>query len=282
MYSIERMSKVLRVSRSSYYYWLNRKKSKRLIENENLSKKIKSIYTSSKDRYGSPKITKELHKSGIFISRPRVSRLMRKAGLRSIVTKKFKVCTTDSKHNNPVAPNLLNRQFTSTAPGKVWVSDITYVNIGSKWLYLTIIMDLYDRSIVGWSLSKTLKTKDTVLAAWKMAITNRGIEVGLIFHSDRGVQYTSKETIKVLKEKNKNVIQSMSRKGNCWDNAVAENFFKIIKSELINHKKYNSFYEAEIEIFEFIEVWYNRKRSHQKLGYLSPYQFRLKHYLKAA
>lgn len=276
------MCKVFSISKSGYYHWRQRKPSNRCQTNEAILSIIKEIYNTSKGRYGSPKITQELQKKGIKVSRPRVARLMKKSGLKSIVHKKYRVCTTNSNHNNPIAPNLLDRQFDVAAPGKVWVSDITYIWTNESWLYLTIIMDLFDRKIVGWSLSHTMATRDTVLPAWQMAVKNRKLERGLIFHSDRGIQYASNEFIKTLKEKKKRVLQSMSRKGNCWDNAVAESFFKILKSELIYHENYQTKRQAKIAIFEFIEIWYNRKRSHQKLGYLSPFEFEKKYYLNVA
>lgn len=281
-FTIEKMCRVFKVSRSSYYAWLKRPVSKTKQKNQLLKQEIKNIFKTSRQRYGSPKITYELEKKGIKVSRPRVARLMRQMGLKSIIKRRFRVCTTDSNHNNPIAENLLDRNFTVEAPSKVWVSDITYIPIRQGWLYLTIVMDLFDRRIIGWSLSKTMRTIDTVIPAVNMAFYNRPTQSKLIFHSDRGVQYTSRENIKTLKEKNKNVILSMSRKGNCWDNAVAESFFKIIKSELIHHIKFHSASQARLAVFEFIEIWYNRKRSHQKLGYLSPLEFEQKYFLNAA
>jgi len=276
------MCRVLKVSRSSYYRWLNRTPSKREIETEKVIGLIHQIYEDSRGRYGSPKITEELNKQGIKISRPRVARLMKKEGLMSIIHRKYKVCTTDSNHNNPVAKNLLDQNFSVSSPGNVWVSDITYIPTDQGWLYLTIIMDLFDRKIIGWALSSTLKTTDTVIPAFKMANINRKINKKLIFHSDRGVQYTSNEFKHLLNQTHKNIKQSMSRKGNCYDNAVAENFFKIIKSELIYHETYKNHQEAKMDIFEFIEIWYNRKRSHQKLQYMTPVEFENKYYLTAA
>lgn len=265
------MCKVLGVSRSGYYHWLNRKPSKLAIETDNIKKEIKSIYQESKGRYGSPKITMELKFKGIKVSRPRVARIMRSEGLRSIIKKKYKVSTTNSKHNYPISKNHLNRNFRTQRKGQAWVSDITYIHTKQGWLYLTIIMDLYDRKVVGWALSDNMTTEDTIVAAWKMAIINRPISSPLIFHSDRGIQYASQEFRRILT--GKMITQSMSRKGNCWDNAVAENFFKILKSELIFHRYYLNHWYAKNEIFEFIEIWYNRKRRHSYLGYLTPDEF---------
>lgn len=238
------------------------------------------VYKESKSRYGSPKITKELLGKGWKISRPRVARIMRLEGLRSIICKKYRGVTTDSKHNFPIAENHLKRDFHASSPGHKWVSDITYIPTSQGWMYLTIIMDLYDRKIIGWSLSTTMTTQDTIMIAWRMAILNRPINQTLIFHSDRGVQYASNVFSERLK--NQSIIQSMSRKGNCWDNAVAENFFKILKSELVKHATFPSVHQAKIDLFEFIEIWYNRKRIHSSLGYKTPEEFGTINYSKCA
>lgn len=230
------------------------------------------IYQQSKCRYGSPKIADELRDNGWKVSRPRVARIMRSEGIRSIVNKKFKVLTTDSNHNFPIAENVLNRVFSAEASGRKWVSDITYIPTHQGWMYLTIIMDLYDRKIIGWALSTTMTSQATILAAWRMAVLNRPIMKGqLIFHSDRGVQYASHAFTNMLRYYK--VTQSMSRKGNCWDNAVAENFFRILKSEMVRHTRFYSILQAKAAVFEFIEIWYNRKRKHAYLGYLSPEQY---------
>jgi len=279
-FAIEKMCKTFKISRSGYYDWLYRKPSARVMENRKIKEMIKRIYTESKGRYGSPKITEELRLQGMKLSRPRVARLMRSEGIRSIIHKKFRVVTTDSNHNYPIAPNHLKRNFKTEEPGKVWVSDITYIRTEQGWLYLTIIMDLFDRKIIGWSLSKTLTTKDTVLAAWRMALANRPPRGKLIFHSDRGIQYASHEFTNELSKKS--VIRSMSRKADCWDNAVAENFFKILKSELVYNAKFITVQQAKCEVFEFIEIWYNRKRIHAYLGYHTPEQFGNKHFFNAA
>ena len=205
---------------------------------------------------------------------------MRAANIKSIVHRKFKVVTTDSNHNYPVAENLLNRNFTPSNIGRAWVSDITYIKTLEGWLYLTVILDLADRKVIGWALSQTMKACDTVIAAWKMAIKNRPITVELIFHSDRGVQYACHEFRHILKVYPL-VIQSMSRKANCWDNAVAESFFKTLKLELVNQIESKTIAATKIEVFEFIEIWrpplrYNRKRIHASLGYLTPMEFEAK------
>lgn len=271
---------MLKVTKSGYYNWLVRKPSLRALYRQELIQEINSIYRKSKSRYGSPKIARELHDRGWNVSRPRVARIMRSEGLRSIICKKFRVVTTDSKHNYPIAENHLDRDFYASEPAHKWVSDITYVPSVKGWVFLTIIMDLYDRKIVGWSLSTTMTAQDTVLAAWRMALLNRPIGKQLVFHSDRGVQYACQAFTNKLKMNN--VIQSMSRKGNCWDNAVAESFFKILKSELVKHTNFLSIVNAKTEIFDFIEIWYNRKRKHSSLGYKTPEQFNKINYLKCA
>ncbi len=262
------MCKVLKVSRSGYYFWLTKKPSKRAIENRALSDQIRKIHKQSRQTYGSPRITAELNSGKIQASRPRVARIMKKEGIRSKTVKKFRV-TTDSKHQYRVVENKLNRQFKVDELGKVWVSDITYIRTGQGWLYLTIILDLADRKVIGWSLSNTLKAYDTVIPAWRMAVINRPFTGRLIFHSDRGVQYCCHEFSGLLGSYQL-VSRSMSRKGDCWDNAVAESFFKTLKTELIYHCKYQTRQKAKLAVFEYIETWYNKKRRHSALGYLSP------------
>jgi len=279
-FSIEKMSKVLNISRSGYYDWLDRKPSKRFVENMELRTKINSIYQDSKCRYGSPKITLELKELGMQVSRPRVARIMRLEGIKSITHKKFRVSTTDSNHDYPVAENHLDRDFSASEPAQKWVSDLTYIWTKQGWLYLTIILDLYDRKIIGWALSDNMTTDDTVVRAWEMAIRNRPIINQLIFHSDRGVQYAAHKFRALLKLNS--VLQSMSRKGNCWDNAVAESFFKILKSEMVNHYQFKTIWQAKNLVFEYIEGWYNRKRKHGYLGHKTPEEFGAINYLKCA
>jgi len=260
IFPIEKMCKVLGVSRSSYYSWLSRDPSKRSVENEELSNHIKKIYELSKRTYGSPRVTIKLQEEGLHVSRRRVARLMKRQNLKSIIRKKW-VITTDSRHNYPVVENKLNRDFNVTRPGQVWVSDITYIKTLQGWLYLTVIIDLYDRKVIGWSFSRSLKAALTTIPAWKMAVRNRLITQKLIFHSDRGVQYACHE-FKNLLSSFKLVERSMSRKGDCWDNAVAESFFKTLKVEHIYHHNYKTFKEAELSVFEYIEAWYNVNRIH--------------------
>jgi putative transposase len=220
------MCKVLSVSKSGFYKWLNRKPSRRDIENDFLLEEIRKVHKNSYWTYGSPRIAAELNSRDIKVSRPRVARIMKSEGIKSRIRRKF-VNTTDSKHGFVISENLLNREFSVTELGKVWISDITYIKTAAGWLYLTIIMDLADRKIIGWALSKGMSAEETVIKAFLMAIKNRAILKGLIFHSDRGVQYACKEFRSLLESYS--VTQSMSRKGNCWDNAVAESFFKSLK-----------------------------------------------------
>ncbi len=194
---------------------------------------------------------------------------MKEMGLRCKATKKF-VATTDSKHNDPVAANLLDRQFSVSAPNRVWVSDITYLKIGRKWHYLTVFIDLYSRIVVGWDLSSSLARYST-LKAFKKGIIRRNPSKGLMVHSDRGVQYASSAFRSILTRNG--FVQSMSRKGNCWDNAVAESFFHTLKTQLIHHVKFKNRKEAERELFIYIEAYYNRRRRHSTNGYLSPAEF---------
>lgn len=224
--------------------------------------------------YGSPRITEALKRKGISISRPRVARMMRKAHLRSKVSKKH-VVTTNSKHNFGVAPNHLNRQFEVGKICRAWVSDITYIPTQEGWLYLTTIIDLGDRKVIGWALSKRMHANATVIPAWQMALVNRKPQPGLIFHSDQGVQYACDDFRKAL-AKQKQVIQSMSRKGDCWDNAVAESFFKSLKAEALKGIKFRTRRRAQLAVFQYIEIWYNRKRLHSALGYRTPEEFYLK------
>ena len=248
---------------------MERKPSQRQIENEMIDAEIREIYDGSKGRYGSPKITIELQERGRKVDKNRVARRMREAGLRSKIRRKYRV-TTDSKHQFPVAPNLLARDFTAEVPDKVWVSDITYLATRSGWLYLTVIIDLFSRMVVGWALSSSL-SHEMVVAALKRAVRKRHPGKGLVFHSDRGVQYACTDFRKELSEHG--FIQSMSRKGNCWDNAVAESFFGIMKTELVYHEKYEGHQDTLHSIFEYIEAFYNRERRHSTLGYLCPVEY---------
>lgn len=268
-YRVEEMCRVFEVSRSGYYRWIKRKPSQRQLDNQRLEAQIGEIFAGSKGRYGSPKITRELQAIGRRVGKNRVAKRMRQAGLRSKIRRKYRV-TTDSKHTFPVSPNLLERKFTAAAPDKAWVSDITYLATRTGWLYLTVIIDLFSRLVVGWALSSSL-SHEMVIAALKRAICRRRPGKGLIFHSDRGVQYACADFRKELAEHG--FIQSMSRKADCWDNAVAESFFGIMKTELVYHEKYDGHQDTLNSVFEYIEAFYNRERRHSAVEYLSPAEY---------
>jgi transposase InsO family protein len=263
------MCLVLKVSRSGYYKWLSAVPSKRKLYQDFLKTEIKQVYQASKCRYGSPRITKELNMKGIQVSQPLVAKLMKIEQISSIVRKKYRV-TTNSSHHFAIVENKLNRKFEVEAKNKVWVSDITYISTKEGWLYLTTVIDLFDRKVIGWALSETMKAKDTTISAFKMATINRPLAENkeLIFHSDRGVQYACDDFKMALKQQ-KIVTQSMSRKGNCWDNAVAESFFKTLKTELIYHYRYQTKQQAALSVFEYIETWYNKNRRHKHLNNLT-------------
>ena len=263
------MCQVFKISKSGYYKWLVRVPSKRTLYNQILLEEIKRIYYYSKKRYGSPRIAKELKMLGYMASKQLVRKLMKKEFLQSIVKRKFKI-TTDSSHKYPIVENKLNREFTVSKENLVWVSDITYIKTNQGWLYLTTVIDLFDRKVIGWSLSHTMKAKDTSVKSFKMALLNRPINPNqtLIYHSDRGIQYACEEFVCEL-NKHKSIIRSMSRKGNCWDNAVAESFFKTLKVELIYQNSYKTRQEAELSIFEYIETFYNTNRRHKQLNNLT-------------
>ncbi|MEM7375575.1 MAG: IS3 family transposase, partial [Bacteroidota bacterium] len=241
--------------------------SKRSLENESLLTQIRKIHQKSHQRYGSPRITEQLKREEKVASRPRVARLMKGANIRSKGSKKYKQ-TTDSNHELTISPNLLKRQFETSRLGQVWVSDISYLWTDQGWGYLTVIIDLADRQVIGWAVSEEMTTEQTVLAAWKMAVKNRPPESGLIFHSDRGSQYATTAFRQHLVKHQ--VCQSMSRKGDCWDKAVAEFFFKTLKAEIGYQVRFPSLLLAQLTIFEFIEIWYNRQRIHSSIGYKTP------------
>ncbi len=231
--------------------------------------KIETAHKDSKKRYGSPRIHQQLVKNGIACSRGRVARLMREAGMRARQKRKF-VLTTDSNHDLPVAPNLLNQQFAVDALNTVWTADITCVPTEEGRLYLGVVMDLCSKGIAGWSMEERMKS-DLVASALRMAYERRNPGAGLLHHSDRGSQYASQDYQELLKAYR--MQRSMSRKGNCWDNAPMESFFHTLKTELTHHEKYRSREEARRSIFESIEIFYNRQRLHSSLGYKTPAEF---------
>lgn len=266
------MCKALSVSRSGYYSWVNRKPSRRTQENVKILFHIRVIYHQSNRIYGSPKITAVLRQNGIICNHKRVERLMRENGIFSKVKKKFKV-TTHSKHNHPVADNLIKMNFAVSRPNTVWTSDITYIWTREGWMYLAVFMDLFNRQIVGWSMKNRLK-EDLITDAFQMALRSRNPAPGMIVHSDRGSQYCSRVFKELLK--NHGCLQSMSSTGNCYDNAVTESFFHTLKTELIYHQKYLTRNQAWGSVFKYIEIFYNRIRIHSYLGGLSPCQYELK------
>lgn len=263
------MSRVFGVSRSGYYSWLTRPPSQRSLFNNKLRKEIHRVWESSKKTYGSPRIHRQLAAEGWCVSRQRIARMMSKMGIASRIRRKW-VNTTDSNHRWPVAANLLDRNFSPENLSQVWVSDITYIRSEAGWLYLTTVMDLGDRQILGWSLSEGMSADQTTVAALEQAVIQRIPAEGMLFHSDQGVQYACEDFTKKLDKHC--ITQSMSRKGNCWDNAPAESFFKTLKYELDMPDRYQSYQQARTAIFEFIEIWYNRKRLHSALDYQSPAQ----------
>jgi putative transposase len=271
IFRVGRMCKVLDVSRSSYYAWLHRPESARKKENRNLATRIRVIHGQKRKTYGSPRIHQELNENGVKCSRNRVARIMKQEGIRAIVPRKYKA-TTDSKHNLPVASNLLKQDFDIKEPNKVWLADITYIATLEGWLYLAAVMDLGCRRIKGWSMSNRL-TKELALDAIKMAICNNPVTTGIIHHSDRGSQYASTDYQKLLADKG--MIPSMSRKGNCWDNAPMESFFHTLKTEWVYGLKYNTRHEAKASLFRYIEIFYNRQRRHSALQYMNPCQYEL-------
>lgn len=270
-FSIAKMLAVLEVSETTYY----RKKKQEVTDTESrvilLKQEITSIYYEFKRRYGCFKITRELQNRGFKIKNSSVKKYMRMLGLRRKIKRKYKV-TTDSFHNHYVSPNLLNREFTVTNPVKVWVSDITYIQTTKGFLYLTIVMDLFDRKIIGWILSTKMSTTATTLPAWEMAVANRKIAKELIFHSDRGVQYANKIFTNTL-DSYIGVKRSMSRKGNSIDNAVAESFFNTFKGELLVGNSILTRKQMRVKVYEYIENWYNKKRRHSYLGYKTIEEF---------
>lgn len=263
------MCQVLGVSRSGYYAWITRPDSARRREDQTLKRRIKAIHRDSRETYGSPRVHRQLRSEGETCGRHRVSRLMREDGLKAKVRKRYKA-TTDSKHKLPVAPNLLQRDFAPATPNQVWASDITYVWTGEGWLYLAVTLDLFNRSVVGWSMSRRMDRR-LVMDALSMAIKRRNPAPDLIHHSDRGRQYASSDFQSLL---TKNQMRcSMSRKGDCWDNAPVESFFGTLKQELVFHQRYRTRQQARQSLFDYIERFYNCRRLHSRLGYMSPKQY---------
>jgi putative transposase len=265
------MCRILEVSVSGYYRWRGRVKSHRAQENERLLSRIEAIHEQSRNQYGSPKVYRSLRRQGQKCNHKRVERLMREKGIRAKRVKKFKV-TTNSHQNDPVAGNVLGRSFKVNEPDRAWVSDITYVWTAEGWLYLAIFLGLFSRIVVGWSMSERM-TSELIISAFEMGQERRG-GVSPLIHSDRGSQYASSTFRERLAERG--CIQSMSRRGNCWDNAVAESSFSALKLELVADERFNNRQQARDSIFEYIEVFYNRSRIHSATDYLSPAEYEAK------
>lgn len=265
--------RVLGVSASGFYAWLNRPPSQRAVTNQNLLGHIRRIHWDSHKRYGSPRVCATLRAEGQRVSRRRVANLMRINNLQALAKRRFRITTTDSRHNLPVAPNVIDRNFGALAPNQKWLADITYIFTAEGWLYLAAVLDLYSRKIVGWAMRDHMRT-ELPLAALTMAIQRQRPEPGLIHHSDRGSQYASGDYQKALTAVG--ITPSMSRKGNCWDNAPMESFFHTLKTELVHHKNYATKEDAKRDLFQYIEGFYNRQRIHSAIGYLTPEQMELK------
>ncbi|PSN17978.1 hypothetical protein C7271_14905 [filamentous cyanobacterium CCP5] len=264
------MCQVLKVARSGYYAWCKRPVAPRTQENEILTQRIQQMYDASRQSYGSPRIQAALAAQGIAISRQRVVRLMAKLGISARSKRKFKV-TIDSKHAWPIAENHVDRDFTTTEPDRAWAADMTYIWTTEGWLYLAVIIDLFSRRVVGWSMAELMRT-EVVWMALEAAIGQRQpAPSGLLFHSDRGSQYVSADYQRALQQAT--ITGSMSRRGNCWDNARAESFFSNLKTELIHPRIFSTRTLARTVIAEWVEVFYNRQRLHSTLEYLSPVQF---------
>jgi putative transposase len=263
----------MEVSRSGFYAFCKRPQSATEQANQVLVCQIQKVFQESKETYGSPRVYEELKELGIAGSEKRIARLMRLADLKAVLPKRF-VVTTDSDHDLPIAENLLDREFGCDTPDRRWTADITYVWTSEGWLYLAVLLDLFSRRIVGWAMGTTLE-RSLVLSALDMALTSRTPEAGLLCHSDRGSQYASGDYQKALEKAG--ILCSMSRRGNCWDNAPTESFFSSLKKELVYRTHFATRSEAKAALFEWIEVWYNRKRRHSSLGYQSPEAFERKY-----
>jgi transposase InsO family protein len=263
------MCKVIKVDKSSYYHWIKAGCIIKKVDTQ-LNELIKFIFIFGRNNYGTRRIQdKLLELYGLIVSRKRISNIMKDLNLKVKMKRRYKN-TTDSNHNLPIAPNILNRDFYASNPDEKYVGDITYISTGEGWLYLATVIDLYSRKVVGWSMADTMKVS-LVNDALNMAISHRNPPKGLLWHTDRGSQYASYSHKDLLKKHG--IVQSMSRKGNCWDNAVAESFFKTLKSDLVYKTYFYTKKQAQREIFEYIEFYYNRTRSHSFLGNLSPVRF---------
>jgi Transposase and inactivated derivatives len=273
-HAVLRLCQELEVSASGYYDWRFRRSCPglRAAQDQALKQEIQSIHTGSRNTYGSPRIVMELRKSGARHGRNRVARLMKQEGLCGRQKARYRVQTTDSNHDQPIAPNRLAEAPKATAPNQIWVADITYIQTGENWLFVAAIMDLYSRKIVGWAMGERIDTA-LILKALFMALLHRQPPPSLLFHSDRGVQYASADYRTALAQAG--LVASMSRKGNCYDNAAMESFWSTLKLELVYRRNFQTRAQAQNEIFDYIEVFYNRQRSHSAVDYLSPVDFEL-------
>ena len=268
-YPIAGMCQLLEVSPSGYYAWRGRRESRRRRDEKQLVVAIRAFHKASRGTYGSPRIHKDLEAGGMRCGENRVARLMRKHGVRAKQARKFKA-TTDSRHDQPVAENLLGQDFEVNKPDTRWVADITYIATRAGWLYLAVILDLYSRRVVGWSTSDRID-RELVIQALKAALWQRQPGPGLMHHSDRGSQYASSDFRQILRSRG--IECSMSRKGNCYDNAVAESFFHTLKVECVNDENYRTRGQARTSLFDYIEGFYNTRRRHSTLGYISPVDY---------
>ncbi len=263
---VRSICKVLSVSPSAFYDWRSEQRRKRNEREYQLLRTVEKVFQGSDESYGSPRMWRHIRALGFKVSKAKIERVMRVNGMRAKKRRKF-VSTTDSKHSLPIASNVLNRQFDQGAIDRVWLSDITYISTQAGWAYLATVMDAHSRKIIGWSLSDSLESK-LVVEAMKSAIRLRGRPVGVIVHSDRGSQYASHEYVDLIRKAG--FVQSMSRKGNCWDNAPMESFFDSLKTEYVHHARFAHLQEAYQGLFYWIEIRYNRQRMHSSLGYRSP------------
>ena len=261
---------VLRVSRSGFYSWRKRPPSATATRRAALTQEVREVHRLSRETYGAVRVHQALEQRGTQSDRKTVAKVMREAGIRSKTSRKFRVTTTDSNHAHPVAANVLDRDFMAEKANQKWVADITYIATLEGWLYLAAVMDLFTRKVVGWSMSERIDSRLAV-DALEMAVSRQLPEAGLIAHSDRGVQYASEHYQRTLTSHG--IACSMSRRGDCWDNAPAESFFATLKKELVHHEVYETRTEARASLFEYIEVFYNRQRLHSSLGYVSPTDF---------
>ena len=269
LWPVRVMCDALSVSPSGFYAWRLRPESSRKIANRELLADIRRIHAQHRERYGAPRIHAELRAEGHAVSRKRVARVMRQHGVRARAPRRFRICTTDSKHSLPVAANLLDQNFVADRPDRVWLADITYIPTGEGWLYLAVILDLFTRKVVGWAMRDHLRAELTI-AALTMAIQRRRPTAGLIHHSDRGSQYAAGDYRDILQAAV--ITQSMSRKANCWDNAPMESFFGTLKTELVHQSQFPNRDAARRDLFAYIEGYYNRARRHSAIGYITPQQ----------